>query len=56
MLSGGEAECGTFEPGKVADLILLHAEPLAGISKTRAIDRVMPAGEWLDRAALMLLP
>lgn len=56
LLSGGPAEYGTLEPGKTADLLLLAADPLADVRNTRAIERVMQAGVWLDRAALMPLP
>ena len=56
LLSGGPAEYGTLEPGKMADLLLLAADPLADVRNTRAIERVMQAGVWLDRAALMPLP
>jgi imidazolonepropionase-like amidohydrolase len=53
LLSGGEADYGTLRPGKAADLILLDADPLADVTNTRAIDRVMQGGVWLDRAALL---
>lgn len=56
LLSGGEADYGTLEPGKEADLILLDADPLVAIANTRAIARVMQNGEWVDRSALMPLP
>ena len=56
LLSGGEADYGTLEPGTVADLILLDADPLADITNTRSIDRVMQAGAWLDRTELMPIP
>lgn len=53
LLSGGEADYGTLVPGKAADLILLDANPLDDITNTRAIDRVMQGGVWLDRAELL---
>ena len=56
LLSQGDADYGTLAPGKIADLILLDADPLVDISNTRAIDRVMQGGEWLDRTALMPIP
>ena len=46
----GEADYGTLEAGKVADLIVLNADPLADIRNTLAIDRVMRLGEWVDRS------
>ena len=46
----GEADYGTLEAGKVADLIVLNADPLADIRNTLEIDRVMRLGEWVDRS------
>ena len=43
---------GTVANGKVADLVLLSANPLADISNTRKIDGVMVRGQWLDRQRL----
>lgn len=43
---------GTVEVGKVADLVLLDADPLADIRNTRSIAGVVLAGRYLDRAAL----
>ena len=45
----GEADFGTIVAGKVADLLVLDADPLADIANTLAIDRVMRLGEWVDR-------
>ena len=44
----GESDFGTLEVGKIADLILLDADPLTDIGNTLAIDRVMQRGEWVD--------
>ena len=44
---------GTLEAGKVADLIVLNADPLADIRNTLDIDRVMRLGEWVDRSGLV---
>ena len=52
----GEADFGTLEAGKSADLILLNADPLANISNTLAIDRVILRGEWVNRDALLPAP
>lgn len=41
-----------LEPGCVADLVLLEADPLADISNVRGILGVMRAGQWYDRARL----
>lgn len=46
---------GTIEPGKIADLVLLEADPLADIRNTSRIAAVVQGGRLLDRAALDLL-
>jgi imidazolonepropionase-like amidohydrolase len=43
---------GTVERGKRADLLLLQANPLEQIGRTRQILGVMKAGRWLDRGTL----
>ena len=43
---------GTVAPGKLADLVLLDANPLADIRHTTRIRGVVLDGRWLDRAAL----
>ena len=43
---------GTVERGKVADLVLLDADPLADIGNTRRIAGVVLNGRWLDRSDL----
>lgn len=48
----GVTDYGGIAPGKVADLILLSADPLAEIRNTRAIEAVVFAGNLYDRAAL----
>lgn len=45
---GRQAEIGTLEKGKFADLVILDADPLADIKNTRKISKVMKAGEFLD--------
>jgi imidazolonepropionase-like amidohydrolase len=47
-------ELGTVEPGRVADLTLVSANPLEDVRNLRRIDRLMLNGEWVDRAALKL--
>jgi imidazolonepropionase-like amidohydrolase len=42
---GRQAEIGTLEKGKFADLVILDADPLADIKNTRKIFKVMKAGE-----------
>ena len=52
----GEADFGTLEAGKVADLIVLNADPLSDISNTLDIDQVMRLGEWIERDGLLPTP
>ena len=52
----GEADFGTLEAGKAADLIVLNADPLADIRNTLAIERVMRLGEWVDRSGFVPAP
>ena len=49
---------GTVAPGKLADLVLLDADPLVDIGNTRRIRAVVVNGRLLDRTALdaMLRP
>ena len=49
---GVDNRYGTLAPGKVADLIVLHADPLADITNSRKIDAVWMNGKLVDRAAL----
>ncbi len=50
---GADAELGTVEVGKLADLVILDADPLADIRNTRRIWRVIQGGRVVDRAALL---
>ena len=52
----GEADFGILEAGKVADLVVLNADPLADIRNTLEIDRVMRLGEWVDRSGFVPSP
>jgi len=45
---GRQAEVGTLEKGKSADLVILDADPLADIKNTRKIFKVMKAGEFFQ--------
>jgi imidazolonepropionase-like amidohydrolase len=46
---------GTIERGKVADLVLLDADPLAAIGNSRRISAVVLGGTLYDRTALAVL-
>lgn len=47
-----ENEIGTIESGKIADLVLLNANPLQDISNTQNIEAVMFQGHLLNRSKL----
>ncbi|UCF20056.1 MAG: amidohydrolase family protein [Gemmatimonadota bacterium] len=47
---GLDAEVGTIEVGKRADLVLLDADPLADVKNTRLVDTVIASGRVFDRA------
>ena len=49
---GRSDDLGTVEVGRVADLVLLEADPLAEITNTRRIRDVIIGGRHFDRAAL----
>ena len=49
---GVEDKYGTLQPGKVADLVVLDANPLSDITNSRKIDAVWMNGQPVDRAAL----
>ncbi len=48
----GEGGWGTIQPGKIADLVLLEANPLTDIRNTAKISGVILRGKFLDHAAL----
>jgi imidazolonepropionase-like amidohydrolase len=50
-----DSTSGSIEPGKIADVVLLNANPLADIHNTRKIEAVIANGRFYDRAALDLL-
>ncbi|HSR98959.1 MAG TPA: amidohydrolase family protein, partial [Kofleriaceae bacterium] len=52
---GLEADLGTIEAGKLADLVVLSADPLADIKNIEAIDSVILDGRLFDHAALQRL-
>jgi len=49
---GKEKDLGTIEKGKIADLVLLEANPLEDIGNTRKIDAVVTGGTLFPKAAL----
>ncbi len=49
---GGTDSLGTIAPGKLADLILLSADPLLDIRHTTTIQGVVANGRYFDRTAL----
>ena len=49
---GSTANMGTVEKGKIADLVLLDANPLEDINNTRKIQAVVLAGRYFSRAQL----
>jgi imidazolonepropionase-like amidohydrolase len=49
---GKLSEMGTLEKGKVADLVLLEANPLEDITNTQRIAGVVVAGRYLSRGEL----
>jgi imidazolonepropionase-like amidohydrolase len=48
----GTDSLGTVEPGRVADLVLLDANPLEDIESIRRVRAVVLAGHYVDRPAL----
>jgi hypothetical protein len=49
---GLEGEMGTIEAGRLADLVLLSADPLTDIANTRRVEAVVTKGTLLSRAEL----
>ncbi|RJX67916.1 hypothetical protein D6858_08165 [Tsuneonella suprasediminis] len=47
-----EGDYGTIAPGKVADIVMLSANPLTDIGNASHIDAVFRAGRYLNRTAL----
>ena len=50
---GREADLGTVEPGKLADLLILEANPLSDIANVRRIHRVIKGGIEYDPVELL---
>lgn len=49
---GMEKDLGTIEKGKIANLVLLNADPLADIHNTTKIFEVFLAGKEFNRTGL----
>jgi imidazolonepropionase-like amidohydrolase len=52
---GKERELGTIEKGKLADLVLLDANPVEDISNTQRISAVVVNGRYLPRERIQAL-
>jgi len=52
---GRSAELGTVEPGRIANLVLLGADPLADIHNTAEIRAVWLEGAYFDEPSLAQL-
>jgi imidazolonepropionase-like amidohydrolase len=50
--AGQLATVGTIEKGKIADLVLLDADPLSDIANTKLINSVIVGGRLIDRTAI----
>ncbi len=53
--AGRAPDLGSIDEGKIADLVVLTASPLADIRSSRAVDAVVFRGDMLTRAHLNLL-
>lgn len=54
VFMGREADLGSIEPGKLADMVLLSADPLIDIKNAARIEMVIKGGKVVDRSKLDL--
>jgi imidazolonepropionase-like amidohydrolase len=54
LFLGKEREMGSIEKGKLADMVLLTADPVADINNAKKIDMVIKDGQIIDRSNLDL--
>lgn len=54
LVFSSDPEFGIIEPGKLADLVILDADPLADIRNARKITKVIKGGRVFDHASLVL--
>src|SRR3546814_1260570 len=52
-LLGREADIGTIAPGKLADMVLLDADPLAGVANFSRIVAVVKQGDYLPAESII---
>src|SRR3546814_10186584 len=52
-LLGREADVGTIAPGKLADMVLLDADPLAGVANFSRIVAVVKQGDYLPAESII---
>ena len=50
---GRDKQLGSVEIGKLADLVVLNADPIADIQNIRGIHRVIKAGRVYEPASLL---
>lgn len=53
---GKDADVGTLQKGKLADIVLLDADPVRDIRNTQKIFRVMKSGQWVETEPGAALP